>query len=259
MPPPTADSKSYNICFFSLFLLYYRSMGEIPLPISDFIIEARKTIPNRTKQLLPTGEYVIDSFPGDEDKIALAISKKYNMNFIGCGTQSIVIVHPKNDDLLYKIPWNDFDISPKKATEIYNLHKLIATVFPANIPQIHAAFGVEPNKLPKRYHPGFIVTRIRVQRDYNSWDDGYFPDLFSKSRDLGIPVDFDGGGMGDLVWGDDGNPYYLDQISIDRRNNAWLPNKLFHGMKNDQRYTTGDINTAKTCVRNLYSIGVIKI
>lgn len=234
-------------------------MLEIPIPISDFIREVRQTIPHRTDRQLSTGEYEIDHFPGDASQTAEEISNKYNVKYIGCGKDSIVVVCPTNPDLLYKVPWNDYDMSPEKAKQIYYLHKLASTVFPANIPAIHAAFGVIPRLLHPRYHPGFIVKRVTKARDYNSYSDGFFPDLYSRSRELGIPIDFDGGGFGDVIWGTDGNPYYLDQVYISGRSSLWQPAKLYIEMEKNSQYTKSHIKIAPMCINRLAALGVISI
>ena len=229
-------------------------MPELPIPLSDFVIHARAKIPRRTAQKLSTGEYQIEYFPGKLSEAVWELSKGFDVTPIGGGKDSLVIITPHNGQLLQKIPWNNYDMPPIRAKKIYYLHKLFSVIFPSAIPKMHAAFGIEPSKLPQKYLPGFVVSRIEKGRPDRRQE---LPHIWEQSRALGIPVELDPGGLDNFMTGTDGNQYYVDQLDILEKDHVWEPKKLFQMMETDNRFQQKDIRVARMCVNRLKALGII--
>jgi len=177
--------------------------------------------------------------------------KDYDQEYIGSGSESVVVRHKDKSDRL--VAFNYRDIEPKRAKEIFYLQRVFSTLFPHNFPHFYASAGKDPIRenisgTVRKQVIGFKGSPAEIIYPFKKVE--------KILSDLEIGVSHDSF-FENFIIGEDGGEYYVDTLFLHdpykfQNVQNWNIDKIVKYMQ-DNKYTERDVDIVRTSIERLKS------
>lgn len=215
------------------------------------------------------------------DQIRREIAPLYpENNFIGIGSESIVVEHPHDPTKVLAVEYKPrLSGYPLEFSEVYNIHKVLSTLFPEHFPHLYAkAQGQNAGSLREKINGNKIGHEKEKPKDVDELVKSYFDNLkegikfhnilVEEAKEVGIDLNIDAGTPDNYVTDSDGTIIYLDLVE-NRSDNFTINMAQAIRRINDRQYPdldekeiqntrTRQIATLVSGVRRIRELAIIK-